>query len=267
MPPFVKGFRWSFSWVVRCPPGAGTPCPCRRHDPLPDDRVKGAYGAATRALWLWQAVTLGESPAGAGRLGVAAGRLRPGAAAPGGVRGCLPAGDSAPGMDEVRAGPAAGPLTPRGSTRHAYYASRACVVVSRSAVVVRNPLRHVAVPLNEVSGFDVDSHFRGAAGNRTSIVLLHRTDGSSVRCAGATSYSSFNGCARMAKQLNGALGRDSFPGPSAGRRKRAVLELQEFAARLGKKPAELTKQEQDRFPRGRNAGGLAGGPPRVSWRL
>jgi hypothetical protein len=138
---------------------------------------------------------------------------------------------------------------------YAYYASRACVVVSQSAVVVRNPLRHVAVPVNEVSGFDVDSHFQGAAGNRTSIVLLHRTDGSSVRCAGATSYSSFSGCTRMAKQLNGALGRDSFPGPSAGSRKRAVLELQEFAGRLAKKPGELTEQEQDRFLRERNAGG------------
>jgi hypothetical protein len=81
--------------------------------------------------------------------------------------------------------------------------------------VVRNPLRHVAVPLNEVSRFDVDSHFQGAAGNRTSIVLLHRTDGSSVRCAGVTSYSSLSGCTRMAKQLNGALGHDRFPGPSA----------------------------------------------------
>ena len=59
----------------------------------------------------------------------------------------------------------------------------------------------------------------------------------------------------MAKQLNGALGRDSFPGPSAGSRKRAVLELQEFAGRLGKKPAELTEQEQDRFLSERNAGG------------
>jgi hypothetical protein len=138
---------------------------------------------------------------------------------------------------------------------YAYYASRACVVVSQSAVMVRNPLRHVAVPLNEVSGFDVDSHFGGAPGNRTSIVLLHRTDGSSIRCAGATSYSSFSGCARMAKQLNGALGRDNFPGPSADSRKRTVLELQEFAARLGKKPADLTEQEQDRFLRERNAGG------------
>src|SRR5580698_1866872 len=35
---------------------------------------------------------------------------------------------------------------------YAYYASRACVVVSQSAVVVRNPLRHVAVPLNECPG-------------------------------------------------------------------------------------------------------------------
>ena len=28
----------------------GLPAPCRRHDPLPDDRVKGACSAATRAL-------------------------------------------------------------------------------------------------------------------------------------------------------------------------------------------------------------------------
>jgi hypothetical protein len=113
---------------------------------------------------------------------------------------------------------------------YAYYASRACVVVSQSAVVVRNPLRHVTVHLNEVSGFDVDSHFR------TSIVLLHRTEGSSVRCAGATSYSSLSGCARMAKQLNGALAGDSFPGPSADSRKRALLELQEFAAHSARSP-------------------------------
>ena len=48
------------------------------------------------------------------RLGVAAGRLRPYAAVASGGPGCLPWGDSAPGMDEVRAGPAAGPLTPWG---------------------------------------------------------------------------------------------------------------------------------------------------------
>jgi hypothetical protein len=138
---------------------------------------------------------------------------------------------------------------------YAYYASRACVVVSQNAVVVRNPLRRVAVPLDEVSRFDVDSHFQGAPGNLTSIVLLRRTDGSAIRCAGATSYSSLSGCTAMARQLNGALGRGSFPGTPAGRQKRALLELQDFAARLGKNPAELTEQERDRFLSERGAGG------------
>jgi hypothetical protein len=137
---------------------------------------------------------------------------------------------------------------------YAYYASRACVVVSPGAVLVRNPLRRVTVPVNEVSGFDVDSHFKGPTGNQTSVVRLRRTDGSSVRCVGATSYSSLRGCTRMAKQLNAALGLGDPSFTPSGRRRPTVADAQNFAASLGKKPPELTEQEWDRFLQERDAG-------------
>ncbi len=96
----------------------------------------------------------------------------------------------------------------------AYYCSRSSVVVSqaRGEVVVRNPLRTRTIPIGDIAGFDVDSHFaRGNLGSRVSAVRLLRTDGSQIRCAGATAQSSYLTCVRMARQLNGAVGRRQEP--------------------------------------------------------
>lgn len=77
------------------------------------------------------------------RLGVAAGRLRPYAAVAGGGPGCLPGGDGAPGMDGVRAGPAAGPVTPWGFNSVAGLLIPVCG--AGSAEVVSWPARLICV--------------------------------------------------------------------------------------------------------------------------
>lgn len=137
---------------------------------------------------------------------------------------------------------------------YAYYSSRACVVVSESAVTVRNPLRRATVPTDQVSGFDVESHFTGQTGNRTSVVWLRRTTGKSVRCMGASSLSNYRECVKAAQRLNAALGRADRPMLGSRHAQQALVDAQNYAAGLGKTPQELTAEEWDGFMRERGAG-------------